>query len=60
MSSIKELAEEAFQRDEQLRIAGMANTPTDYEDRKKSFILMAELRARAAEATRKLNEEINK
>lgn len=47
---IAELAKDAFETAERVRMLLMANTPTDYEERKKAFVDLAIARARASEA----------
>jgi hypothetical protein len=58
MPEIADLAAEAFEKRERVRMLGMANTPIDYEERKKAFIKLelARLEANKAEdALRALN-----
>jgi uncharacterized protein (DUF2384 family) len=55
---IETLARAAFQAQERVRLMAMANTPTDYDEREKAFIALAEARRVAAEATWLLNLRI--
>jgi hypothetical protein len=58
MPGIADLAAEAFEKQERVRMLGMMNTPTDYEERKKAMIALelARYEANQAEAAlRSLN-----
>lgn len=52
--TVAELAEIAFNSQETVRALEMANTPTDYDERKKAFVRLAEARAAAAKAKKDL------
>ena len=52
--TVEELARDAFEKSERVRMLGMRNTPTDYEERKKAFVDLAVARAAAAEAEQTL------
>lgn len=52
--TVAEFAEIAFNAQERVLALEMANTPTDYDERKKAFIALAEARAEAARAKRNL------
>ena len=52
--TIEELAEDAFVKAEYVRNLGMANTPVEYDERKKAFVEMARARAAANEAEQRL------
>ena len=56
--TIEELAEDAFVKAERIRILGMTNTPTDYEERKKAFIEMSLARDEANKAEQRLRAAI--
>lgn len=56
---IAALAVDSFEKAERLRMLGMTNTPTDYEDRKKAAVEYALAQAEADEAKRKLDAAIN-
>jgi len=53
------LALAAFEKCERERMLGMANTPTDYDERKKAAIEYAVARSEAADALHKLDMAIN-
>jgi len=53
--TIAELADQAFQAGERVRMLNMMNTPQDYEERRKAI---AEARAEELAATRALNKAI--
>jgi hypothetical protein len=55
MSTIEELAEDAFIKQERVDNLMMMNTPVGFEDRKKAFIALAKARAEASEAKQKLD-----
>ncbi|HEX8106689.1 MAG TPA: hypothetical protein VF516_03125 [Kofleriaceae bacterium] len=55
---ISALAIDAFEKGERVRMLGMTNTPTDYEDRKKAAVEMAIAEAEAADAKRTLDAAI--
>ena len=58
MPGIADLAAEAFDKREHVKMLEMMNTPTEYEARKKAFIELALARAaadRAEETLRSLN-----
>lgn len=55
---IAALSVEAFEKQERLRMLGMSNTPTDYEERKKAAVEYALAAHEASEASRKLNDAI--
>lgn len=52
------LAEAEFEARERVRMLGMMNTPTDYDDRKRSAVQYAEAQAVAAAARRELDDAI--
>ena len=52
--TIEELAEDAFVKAERVRCMMMANTPVDYDERKKAFVDLAVARAAAQEAESRL------
>lgn len=52
--TVAELAEDAFLKGERVRMLEMMNTPTDFEDRKKAFVALAEARAAATNAAANL------
>jgi hypothetical protein len=58
--TVEELAEDAFLKAEHVKALGMANTPTDYEERKKAFVALAVARAASTEAEQRLIAVINK
>ena len=47
---IKELAAQAFEKQEHVRMLEMMNTPIDYEERKKAFIALTVARYEAEQA----------
>jgi hypothetical protein len=55
---IAALAMDAFEKAERLKMLGMTNTPTDYEERKKSAVEYAQAQADAYEAKVKLDRAI--
>jgi hypothetical protein len=58
MPGVADLAAEAFDKRERVRMLEMMNTPTEYEARKKAFIELALARndaSKAEEALRSLN-----
>ena len=57
---IAALAIEAFEKYERLKMLGMCNTPTDYEEAKKASVDYALAIAEAREAKNKLNEALGK
>jgi hypothetical protein len=57
--TIAELADNAFLKAEHLRALNMVNTPTDFEERRKAFIELAEARAAAADAHNALEAAIH-
>ena len=50
MSGVADLAAQAFEKRERVRMLEMMNTPIDYEERKKAFIALALARAEANQA----------
>ena len=57
--TLSELAADAFEKGERVRMLEMLNTPTDYDERKKSFIELAEARANHVAAIHVLNDKID-
>ena len=57
--TIAELAEQEFHARERLRAMDMMNVPTDYEERKKAAIALAEAQAEAVRAKLALDHAIN-
>lgn len=55
---IAALAVEAFEKAERVRMLGMSNSPTDYEERKKAAVEYALAQAEAAVAKAKLDAAI--
>lgn len=55
MPTIKELAEDVFNKNELVRALMTCNTPNDYEERKKAFVKLSEARHNLLEAQYKLN-----
>lgn len=58
--TVEELAEDAFVKAEHVKALMMANTPLDYEERKKAFVALAVARAAAVEAEQRLTNVVNK
>lgn len=56
--TIAELADDAFLKAERVRALGMMNTPTDFEERRKAFIQLAEAQAAAARAHQALEAAV--
>ncbi len=56
---IKELAADAFEKQEYVRMLETMNTPYDYSARKAAFIQLAEARASAGAAKKKLDDASN-
>ncbi len=52
---IKELAADAFEKQERVRMLEMMSTPIDYEARKAAFVQLAEACASAEAAKKKLD-----
>ena len=52
--TVAELAEDAFLKNERVKMLGMMNTPAHFDERKKAFIELAEAQAAAVEANRAL------
>jgi hypothetical protein len=58
MSDIKELAAQAFDASERVRVLMMMNTPLDYDKRKAAFIQLAEAQEAEAKAAAMLEGAI--
>jgi len=54
MPGVADLAAEAFEKRERVKMLEMMNTPTDYEERKKAFVELALARVAAEQADRAL------
>lgn len=54
MLGIADLASDAFEKRERVKMLEMMNTPTDYEERKKAFIELELARAEANKADQNL------
>lgn len=57
---IEELAEDAFNKAERVKMLEMANAPTGFDERKKAFVELALARKAAAEAEILLTTVIEK
>jgi hypothetical protein len=57
--TIEELAEDAFVKSEYVKALGMANTPNDYDERKKAFVAMAVARDAANVAEKRLRDAMH-
>lgn len=58
--TVAELAEDAFIKQEYLQAQMMMNTPTDFEDRKKAFIALAEARDAANKSKAALDSALSR
>ncbi|MFA7282242.1 MAG: hypothetical protein WC100_19330 [Sterolibacterium sp.] len=54
----KELAEDAFQKRELLKAHEAMNTPLDFDERKSTFVALAEAREAASKANAALNARV--
>ena len=59
VETVEDLAEDAFNKAERVRIMGMSNTPTGYEERKNAFVEMAKARDAAIQAEQRLLAFLN-
>lgn len=54
LMTVTELAEDAFIKAEHVKMLEQMNTPTDYDERKKAFIKLAEAKAASVQANKVL------
>jgi hypothetical protein len=60
MPTTKELAADAFEKQERVRVLEMMNMPIEYEDRKLAFIALSEAREAARIADLKLRDQVDR